>query len=447
MLPILLSVLFLAPVPQGAPPLPSTGPGPSAASQTLPDWQVWSSLGGHVLAQDGAGDSWSFVSDGSVGHLTRYDDQGAVLWSATATNVQTAEAIAMRSNGSVVCGGNWTTSPWGAGWHGAVYCFDGSGTILWSQVFDRGTQDDIVDIVVDDQDVTYVLMQDQRYDIGGWGDIYLFAIDPAGGLLWEAVWTGQGTGYGYRDIPYDLALDPTLDRLYVVGATRTPAARLDQLILAYDTAGNLLWTWIRNGPALMRDKDWLSHVGVVPGGGLVATGRSPSTANNGFDVYTVRCDEDGNTIWEATHPSSGADESPRAFTSLPSGECFVATGTGRVLHYDSNGALLHDFHPLPTGYGHLQSVGLGVDSHGHLVAWGYAAKAGDFDCFLAVGDLSTTPVLVAWDVVRVAPGSDENVSPYAPAPPFHLDAADRLLVGCTTNAPGLAGGILRYTVP
>ncbi len=442
---LLVSSLFLVvPAAQGGPLPPSTGPGPAAAVRVLPDWQVSSGLDSHVLVQDGAGDSWSFASDGSVGRLTRYDDQGTALWTSNTSNTLSAEAIAMRSNGSVVCGFDKGSNPWVNSWDAAVSCFDASGALLWSKVFDRGSQDDVVDVVVDDQDVTYVLLQDQQFDIGGWGDVYLIALDPAGALLWEAVWTGQGTGYGYRDVPYDLALDPTLDRLYVVGASRTPATLLDQVVLAYDTSGTLLWTWLRDGPA-WNSKDWLTHVGVVPGGGVVATGRSESTSNNGIDVYTVRIDQTGTLVWGATYASTGADETPVAFTSLPSGECYVGSGNRHLLHYDANGVLLHDLRARPPGYGYVTFRGLGVDSHGHLVAWGFASKAGDEDCLLVVGDLSA-PALVGWDIVSVVPGSDENVDPYAPSP-FHLDAANRTLAAFATTAAGAAGGVLRYTVP
>lgn len=438
------SLLLVAPAVQGALHPPSAGPGPAAAVRVLPDWQVSSGLDSHVLVQDGAGDSWAFAVSGSAGYLTRYDDQGMALWTSTTTNTLSAEAIAMRSNGSVVCAGHWGSNPWMSSWDAAVYCFDASGSLLWSKVFDRGSQDDVVDVVVDDQDVTYVLMIDEQYDIGGWGDVYLFALDPAGVLLWETVWTGRGAGYGYRDVPYDLALDPTLDRLYVVGASRTPATLLDQAVLAFDTTGNLLWTWFRDGPA-WNSKDWLTHVGIVPGGGVVATGRSESTSNNGIDVYTLRLTESGNLVWDATYASSGADETPLAFAALPSGECFVGSGNRHLLHYDANGGLLHDLRARPPGYGFVTFRGLGVDSHGHLVAWGYASKAGDEDCLLIVGDLSA-PALVGWDIVSVVPGSDENVDPYAPSP-FHLDAADRALAAFATTAAGAAGGVLRYTVP
>lgn len=411
------------------------------AVHVQPDWDAVHPDAPEACVLDSSGGAYTFAGT----QVRRLDAAGNLAWTVSPANVDDPDRLAVLSDDSVVVGYTAKVPPFSNAWDAVVARYDTSGSPLWSRSIDFGTRDYVVDVVVDAADVAYVVTGDEEFDIGGWGDIYLTAFDAAGNQLWQTVWTGQGTGYGYRDAAYDLAYDASLQRLYVVGSSRPSSnSKSDHAVLAFDTSGNLLWTWTHDGPAF-NSKDWLTHVGVVPGAGLVATGRSPSPSNNGFDVYTVRLDQNGGVVWDATWASSGSDETPTAFTSAPSGECFVATGGRRLLHYDASGTLLGAFRARPPGYSAILFRGLGLDPHGHLVAWGQSAKGGNRDCFLLVGDLSA-PSLIGWDIRAVTPSSNETLSEYYEQP-FAVDGAGHALGCYASDASGVGGGAARYTVP
>jgi hypothetical protein len=155
-----------------------------------------------------------------------------------------------------------------------------------------------------------------------------------GGNLWTATYNGPSSG---PDTPVDMAIDPNLHRVYVVGTTGDDQAA-DMVTIAYDLyTGDKVWARRYDGPAQGGD------LGVAIAydqfsGGVVVTGASESIAGTGrIDAVTVSYQSDGSRAWTRRASSSSTD-APVGL-AVSGGDTFVLLGGqhGRLIAYDSAG--------------------------------------------------------------------------------------------------------------
>lgn len=153
-------------------------------------------------------------------------------------------------------------------------------------------------------DMGYSVRQtmDGGFIIGGWtrsfgaggSDMYLIKVDAVGNLEWEKTYGGADDETGWSSIQ-------TADGGYVIaGHTYSfGPGNADVYLVRTDTLGDTLWTKAYGGDGY----DYSYSLCKTLDNGFVLAGRS-SSFGQGDDVYIIKTDSMGNQIWEKTYGGS-----------------------------------------------------------------------------------------------------------------------------------------------
>ena len=127
-------------------------------------------------------------------------------------------------------------------------------------------------------------------------DIYLIKIDSIGDTLWTKA-------YGGDNIEFGLSVEQTTDGGYIVAGYTWSfgAGDWDAYVIKTDVNGDTLWTKTYGGS----DKDYAHCIRETSDGGFIFTGMTRSFGMGHFDVYMVKTDMNGNLLWTKTF--GGAD--------------------------------------------------------------------------------------------------------------------------------------------
>ena len=114
-------------------------------------------------------------------------------------------------------------------------------------------------------------------------DFYLVRTDAAGNELWHKTYGGSGTDYCY-------AVEVTPDSGFVmVGRTGSFGAGNDDMyVVRTDSHGDSLWTWTYGGP----QNDWATDVKITPKGDYLITGGTESFGAGSADAILIRLQSD-----------------------------------------------------------------------------------------------------------------------------------------------------------
>jgi uncharacterized delta-60 repeat protein len=183
---------------------------------------------------------------------------------------------------------------------------------LWTMTY-GGIQDDYGRSVVQTTDGCFVIAGRTRSYGAGYTDVYLMKINANGDTLWTKTYGG---------ISYDGAASvaETYDGGFIVaGWTESyGAGRYDVYLLRTDSNGDSLWTRFYGGT------DWDCGTSVVQttDGGFIATGYTDS-GPGGRDVWVLRTDANGDTLWTRTYGGPYRDYG-WSIIQLPDGGFIIA---------------------------------------------------------------------------------------------------------------------------
>jgi len=152
------------------------------------------------------------------------------------------------------------------------------------------------------------------YGSGG-EDLYLIRIDPSGDTLWTKT-------YGGTDSDGGCCIEKTTDGGYII-AGRTwsfGAGGGDVWLLKTDSLGDTLWTKTYGGG----NEDWGYSVQQTEDGGYIIVGYKMFSPGEG-DVYLIKTDSSGNEQWSNTYGGSNYDEA-RSVCQTPDGG-YIICGT------------------------------------------------------------------------------------------------------------------------
>jgi len=145
--------------------------------------------------------------------------------------------------------------------------------------------------------------------------IFVVKTDARGDTLWTRTYVGVGNYYGR-------SIQPTTDGGYIVAgncATEEPNSQ-DVCLVRISPDGEALWTKTYGGTA----SDECSSVQQTADGGYVIAGRTRSFGVDEGDVYVIRTNALGGTLWTRTY---GGRYDDRGYSvQLTAGGGFVVTG-------------------------------------------------------------------------------------------------------------------------
>ena len=237
--------------------------------------------GGYIIA--GSTDSYGAGYDDI--YLIKTDVYGDTMWTGTIGSPGEDEAFCVQqtSDGGYVITG--VTA-------GNVYLVrtDGRGETLWTKTF-GGSGYDEGNSVQQTGDGGFIIAG-QTWSYGaGETDVYLIRTDAGGNALWTKVYGGAGQDCGY-------SAQQTADSGFIItGETQSFGAGLSDIYLIRTNAnGDTLWTRTYGDT----DIDVAFSVRQARDSGFIITGYTWSYGASYGDVYVVKTNASGDTLWTLT---------------------------------------------------------------------------------------------------------------------------------------------------
>jgi len=333
--------------------------------------------GGYIIAgatkSFGAGD-WDF-------YLLKIDTNGDTLWTRTygGSAADWGHSVQQTTDGGYILAG--ITMSFGAGAFD-VYLVktDTNGDTLWTSTY-GGSADDRAYCVQQTSDGGYIIAGETFSFGAGYSDAYLLKTDSYGDTLWTRTYGGSFDDMGY-------SVQETSDGGYIlVGATMSFGAGIfDFYLVKTDANGDTLWTRTYGGPG----PELSERVQQTTDGGYILAGSTMSFGAGAFDFYLVKTDANGDTLWTSTYGGS-ANDYGRSVQQTTDGGYVVAGGTESfgagysdvyLVKTDSSGDTLW----TRTYGGSSEDVGYYVrqtSDGGYIIpGWTMSFGAGSYDVYL-----------------------------------------------------------------
>jgi hypothetical protein len=250
--------------------------------------------GGYIVAGYNAPAQSSF--DRNDVYVIKTNASGDTLWSKTYGGTQNQEGNSVRqtTDGGYIVAGH--TNSFGAGNHD-VYLIktNASGDTLWTRTY-GGTGDDYGQSVQQTTDGGYIVAGQTSSSGAGGYDVCVIKTDASGDTLWTRTYGGTGDDYGQ-------SVQQTSDGGYVVAGYTTSfgAGRADVYVIKTDASGDTLWTRTCGGTG----DDAGYSVQQTSDKGYIIAGVLWQAMD---DVYLIRANASGDTIWTRTYGGLFNDE-------------------------------------------------------------------------------------------------------------------------------------------
>jgi hypothetical protein len=236
-----------------------------------------------------AGETWSFGAGSYDVYLIKTNASGDTLWTRTygGTRADGGNSVQQTSDsGYIIAGG---TQSFGAG-SCDVYLIktNASGDTQWTRTYGE-TYDDMGWSVQQTSDGGYIIAGITLSFGAGGCDVYLIKTDANGDTLWTRTYGGTSYDAGH-------SVQQTSDGGYIIaGITLTfGAGGIDVYLIKTNASGDTLWTRTYGGT----DNDWGNSVQQTSDGGYIIAGYTESFGAGSYDVYLIKTDTSGQVAVE-----------------------------------------------------------------------------------------------------------------------------------------------------
>jgi hypothetical protein len=168
---------------------------------------------------------------------------------------------------------------------------------LWTKIY-GGISEDYGYSVQQTNDNGYIITGSTKSFGADGFDVWLIKTDENGDTLWTKTYGGTGYDYG-------LSVHQTTDNGYIIagGTSSFGAGIIDFYLIKTDENGDTLWTKTYGGT----DYDYGRAMQQTTDGGYIITGNTWSFGAGASDVYLVKTDENGDTLWTKTYGGISED--------------------------------------------------------------------------------------------------------------------------------------------
>jgi hypothetical protein len=129
----------------------------------------------------------------------------------------------------------------------------------------------------------------------GDNDIYVTKLDDSGHVAWSNIYGGSGNDQA-------TSIEKTGDGGYIItGQTSSFSGGFDPFTLKLDNAGNTQWSQYYR----WWNQDYSNFVTQTSDGGYILTGYSNSFSIGEFDVYSIKIDASGGIMWARCYGGTG----------------------------------------------------------------------------------------------------------------------------------------------
>jgi hypothetical protein len=249
-------------------------------------------------------------------YLVRTDLNGDTMWTRTygGDTVDIGASVQQTFDGGFIVAG-WTVSFGAGGFDVYLVKADADGDTQWTRTF-GGTGRDNAFSVQQTTDSGYVVAGLTASSGADSQDVFLIKTNANGDTLWTRMYGGPGKDEG-------MSVQQTRDGGYIVtGETRSfGAGDYDVYLIKTDTHGDTMWTRTFGGAAW---DDGLSVQQTMDGGYVVA-GMTESFGAGARDVYLIRTDSTGAGRWVEFYGDTSDDVARSICQTADSG--FIVAGS------------------------------------------------------------------------------------------------------------------------
>jgi hypothetical protein len=268
--------------------------------------------GGYVIT----GSTMSYGAGGGDVYLIKTNANGDTLWTRAygGTDYDAGYSVQQTLDGGyIIAGETWSFSI-----DGDVYLIktDADGDTLWTRALGGGG-DGSGWSVQQTIDSGYIIAGYVDTSGSGMSDVYLMKTNASGDTLWTKAYGGsEGDG--------GLAVEQTTDSGYIIvgGTASFGAGSGDIYVIKTDPVGDTVWTMTYGGTGF----DLGMSVQQTVDGGYILAGATRSFGEGGEDVYLIKTDADGDTLWTRTCGDT-ADERANSIQQIIGGGYIVAGRT------------------------------------------------------------------------------------------------------------------------
>ena len=290
-------------------------------------------------------------------YLIKVDVNGNQLWDQvfTQSNESSGKSVEQTIDGGyILCGSKRSTT------NGIndVYLIktDENGVEQWSESYGSGSLSEIGYSVQQTIDEGYIITGVKENINQGTSDIYLVKTDENGNYLWNKTIGGINSDESY-------SVQQTTDEGYIIsGWTESSGnGNKDVYLIKTDDNGDSLWTKTFGGTG----NDEGKSVQQTNDGGYIITGSTQSFGNGGYDVWLIKTDGNGDSLWTKTFGGSSSDYGYSVQQTTDGG--YIITGSTLsfgngggdvyIIKTDGNGNVTSTFNiPTPSSNRKLEKV-------------------------------------------------------------------------------------------
>jgi len=262
--------------------------------------------GGYIVT----GETYSFGAGAWNVYLIKTNASGDTLWTRTYgwSDGHLGNSVQQTSDGGYIIAGTYHNLEFG--WDDVyIVKTNAAGDTLWTRTYGGAWND---------QGYSVQQTSEGGYIIAGWTNsfgagVYLIKTDASGDTLWTKTYGGSNATHGY-------SVQQTLDGGYIVTGT-TSYGNGDVYLIKTDASGDTLWTRTYGGT----NWDLGNSVHQTSDGGYIIAGFTYSFGPGWPDVYLIKTNASGDTLW--TRAYGGTDYNVGNSIQQTSDGGYIVAGT------------------------------------------------------------------------------------------------------------------------